>query len=459
MQDWIENVIETVNGFVWGVPALLLIAGTGLYLSFGTGFVQLRQLGRALRSVLGKFFGKSGKEEGQVSPFQAVCTALAATVGTGNIAGVAGALALGGPGAIFWMWIAAFLGMAIKYAEVVLAVRFRQSDGQEGYVGGPMYFIRNGLGKKWRPLAVVYCVFGVIAAFGVGNTTQVSAVVSSVNSALNFLHWDAPGNSNFIIGAVMAALVAIVLLGGAKRIGAVAEFLVPFMSISYILLCFGVFTVHFRQIPAAFAAIFQGAFSPRACTGGLIGSAFLVLRTGFSRGTFTNEAGMGTASIAHAAADTPHPAEQGLFGIFEVFADTIVICTMTALVILCSGVPIPFGLETGAELTASAFVETYGGWVTIFIAVALICFAFATILGWGLYGIRCAAFLFGSRGVRLFTVIHAATCIWGAVASPTLVWQLAEMVNGLMSIPNLLAVWLLCPVVFRLTKEWFGEKK
>lgn len=457
MQHWIENAIEAVNGFVWGIPALILIVGTGLYLSFGTGFVQLRQLGRALRSVLGKFFGKSGKEEGQVSPFQAVCTALAATVGTGNIAGVAGALALGGPGAIFWMWIAAFLGMAIKYAEVVLAVRFRQSDGQGGYVGGPMYFICNGLGKKWQPLAVAYCIFGVIAAFGVGNTTQVNAVVSSINSALAFFDCAAPESRNFIIGAVMAALVAVVLLGGVKRIGAVAEFLVPFMSISYILLCFGVFIVHFRQIPAAFSAIFQGAFSPRACTGGLIGSAFLVLRTGVSRGTFTNEAGMGTASIAHAAADTPHPAEQGLFGIFEVFADTIVICTMTALVILCSGVPIPYGVEAGAELTSSAFVETYGGWVTIFIAIALVCFAFATILGWGLYGMRCAAFLFGSRSTRFFAVIHAATCIWGAVASPTLVWQLAEMVNGLMSIPNLLAVWLLCPVVFRLTKEWFGK--
>ena len=457
MLQLIEALAAGLNRMVWGAPALLLLLGTGGFLTWGTRAVQLRKLPRSIRAVF-RNFSPHAREKGGISPFQAVCTALAATVGTGNIAGVAGAIALGGPGAVFWMWISALLGMATKYAEVVLAVRFRRRTAQ-GYVGGPMYVIREGLGPRWAWLARCYCLFGVFAAFGVGNTTQVNTMALSIREACGAFGLDWSPGFAVLLGAGTGALVLAVLGGGAKRIGAVAEFFVPFLSASYALLSLGVLIGRLDRLPWAFGLIFRGAFSPRACTGGLIGSCLLPLRVGTSKGVFTNEAGMGTASIAHAGAETPHPAEQGLFGVFEVFADTLVICTMTALVILCSGVPIAYGQDAGVALTAQAFAGTYGPWVGVLLAFAVACFAFATVLGWGLYGVRCAGYLWGRRGERLFIGAHGLACIWGAVASPGLVWQLAEAMNGLMALPNLLAIWALSPEVFRLTEQWFRQSR
>lgn len=445
--------LEIVNRIVWGAPALVLILGVGLYLSFQTRFAQVTLFPQALRTFVQKLRGSRGEKQG-VSPFQALCTALAATVGTGNLAGVAGAIAIGGPGAIFWMWMCALLGMVTKFAEATLAVRYRVRDREGNFIGGPMYMIRQGLGRRWAWLGGVYCFFGVVAAFGVGNATQINAVVGGVNSVIAFFGGGETGAGNVAMGVILAALVVAMLLGGARRIGVVAERLVPFASVAYLLLGLGVLAVHVPEIPGAFAAIVQGAFSPRAVTGGVLGSAFQALRVGVSRGVFTNEAGMGTAGIAHAAAQVDHPAEQGLMGIMEVFLDTIVICTMTALVILCCGVPIPYGTDVGASLTTSAFASVYGDWVSIPIAAALCCFAFATVLGWGLYGARCAQYLFGEGAWKPFALIQGVTVVLGAVLKTGTVWMLSETINGLMAVPNLIALAGLSPELVRLTKEY-----
>ena len=447
-----SKVLESVNSIVWGAPALILILSVGLYLSFRTGFAQLTLFPKALRNFFARLRGGNA-EDGAVTPFQALCTALAATVGTGNLAGVAGAMAIGGPGAIFWMWVCALLGMVTKFAEATLAVRFRVKEGGE-WVGGPMYIIREGMGKKWLWLAVVYSFFGVVAAFGVGNATQINAVVTGVNSALTAFGGRETMLGNIIMGVILAALICIMLLGGAKRIGIVAERLVPFISVTYLLLGLGVLVARAQLLPDAFKAIVCGAFSPRAVTGGLIGSAFVALRIGVSRGVFTNEAGMGTASIAHASAQVKHPAEQGLMGIMEVFLDTIVICTMTALVILVSGVAIPYGVDVGVALTTDAFSAVYGDWVSLFIAAALCCFAFATVLGWGLYGARCAQFLFGNHVWKKFAILQSVCVVLGAVLNTGTVWLLSETVNGLMAIPNLIALAVLSPELSRLVKEY-----
>lgn len=443
--------LHWVNSLVWGAPALVLILGVGLYLSVKTRFLQLRLLPRALKDFVGKLRGK-GQADG-VSPVQALCTALAATVGTGNIAGVAGAIALGGPGSIFWMWLCAIFGMITKFAEATLAVRFRIRQNGE-LVGGPMYMIRVGMGKRWAWLGSIYCFFGVIAAFGVGNATQVNAVITGINSAVVGFGGHESRNLNLILGLILAVLVGVTMFGGARRIGSAAELLVPFASICYLLLCVGILIVRADTIPEAFGAIFRGAFSPRAVTGGMLGSAFQSLRVGVSRGVFTNEAGMGTASIAHAAARVDHPTEQGLMGIVEVFLDTIVICTMTALGILCSGVPIPYGTDTGAELTVQAFADVYGDWVSLVIAASLCCFAFATILGWGLYGLRCAQFLFGPKAWKAFVAGQTVMVLVGAVLQTGTVWLLAEIVNGLMAIPNLIAIAALRKELLRLIQEY-----
>lgn len=447
-----EKVLESVNAVVWGAPALVLILGVGLYLSIRTGFAQIRLFPRSLKDFFARL--KGGKaDEGAVTPFQALCTALAATVGTGNLAGVAGAMAIGGPGAIFWMWVCGILGMATKFAEATLAVRYRVRQNGE-YVGGPMYMIRQGLNKRWHWLGAVYSFFGVVAAFGVGNATQINAVVTGVNQAVNAFGGEVTKTGNVIMGIVLAVTVAAMLLGGAKRIGIVAEKLVPFVSVAYLLLGLGVLIARAQALPGAFGAIVEGAFSPRAVTGGGVGSLFMTLRIGVSRGVFTNEAGMGTASIAHAGANAKHPAGQGLMGIMEVFLDTIVICTMTALVILVSGVPIPYGNDVGVALTTDAFSAVYGGWVSVFIAAALCCFAFATVLGWGLYGARCAQYLFGANVWKKFVLLQAATVILGAVLETGTVWLLSETVNGLMAIPNLIVLTALTPELARLTKEY-----
>lgn len=457
----IENVNAAVNNFVWGIPAIICIIGVGLYLSIRTGFIQVRKFPLAMKQTIGKVFEKKEAKHGAMTPFQAVCTALSATVGTGNIAGVAGAIAIGGPGAVFWMWVSAFLGMCTKFSEVTLAVHFREKNEKGEYVGGPMYYIKNGLGKKWKWLAILFSIFGVFTVFGTGNATQVKTIATAINSALlnyNLINESNVVVSNWIIGIVIMILVACVLLGGIKRIGKVTEKLVPFMAILYIILAVGVVLLNIKNVPGVFADIFYGAFHPAAVTGGVVGSFFTSMTKGVSRGIFSNEAGLGTGSIAHACADTGKPVEQGFFGIFEVFADTIIICTLTALVILCSDVPVAFGEAAGAELTISGFTSAYGNWVSVFTAVAMCCFAFSTIIGWGLYGARCAEFIFSTKIVKPFMVVYSLVAIVGATIDLGLVWSIAETFNGLMVIPNLIAVLLLSGTVFKLVKEYFAKK-
>ena len=458
MLETFEKINSAVNGFVWGVPAMVCIIGVGLLLSIRTRFIQFRKFGYTFKVTLGRIFHKKEASDGSITPFQAVCTALAATVGTGNIAGVAGAIAIGGPGAVFWMWISALLGMCTKFSEVTLAVHFREKNRQGDWTGGPMYYIKNGLGPKWRWMAVLFALLGVLTVFGTGNATQVNTITSAINTALlNYHVIDASSVSvsSLIIGIIIAVLVALILLGGIKRIGRVAEMLVPFMALLYIILALGVIFLNIDRVPGVFASIIEGAFSPASVTGGVVGSFFLSMQKGVARGIFSNEAGLGTGSIAHATADTDHPVKQGFFGIFEVFADTIVICTMTALVILCSGVSVSYGTDAGAELTINGFITTYGSWVSIFTAVALCCFAFSTILGWGLYGTRCIEFLFGSWINKPFMVVYSLVAVIGATADLGLLWSVAETFNGLMSIPNLIALFLLSDTVVKLVKDYF----
>ncbi len=460
MLETITAVNQAVNSFIWGIPAMVCIIGVGLLLSVRTGFLQIRKFPYAIRTTIGRIFRRKDASDGAMTPFQAVCTALAATVGTGNIAGVAGAIAIGGPGAVFWMWCSALLGMCTKFAEVTLAVHFRERNKNGELVGGPMYYIKNGLGSRWQFLAVLYSLFGVLTVFGTGNATQVNTIVTAIDSALlatgSGLNGILP-TLNLIVGVVVAMMVAMVLLGGVKRIGSVTEKLVPFMALFYIVLALGVVALNYRRFPAVLASIVGGAFDPQAVTGGAIGSVFLSMQKGVSRGIFSNEAGLGTGSIAHACADTHKPVKQGMFGIFEVSADTIVICTLTAMVILCSGVPVGYGSAAGAELTISGFTATYGGWSSIFTAVALCCFAFSTIIGWGLYGSRCIEFLFHTdKVVGPFLVVYSFVSILGATVDLGLLWSIADTFNGLMSIPNLIALLLLSGTVAKLTKEFFA---
>lgn len=437
-----------IQDAILGLPAAALILGVGLYLTIQLGFPQLVLLPKALGLFFRRMF--DGKPREGVSSFQALCTALAATVGTGNLVGVAGAICLGGPGAMFWMWVCAFFGMATKYSEAALAVRCRVKTS-DGYAGGPMYTMTCGLGQGFRLLAKVYCVFGILAAFGVGNAAQINAVVTGVNGAVSRFGGEPSLRGNLMMGLILAVLAGFLLFGGAKRIGAAAELLVPIAAGCYILLCIGVLLVFRRRIPAAFGQILAGAFCPRAVTGGILGSAFQALSVGCRRGVFTNEAGMGTASIAHACAEAK-PAEQGLMGMVEVFLDTIVICTLTALVILVSGVPIPYGVDVGGELTSAAFSQVYGAGASLFLAGALILFAIATILGWGLYGSRCAQFLFG--GWKGFAAAQTAMVVLGAVLDTQVVWQLSEIANGLMAIPNLICLAALTGELRRITKDY-----
>lgn len=384
MLQTIAAVNQAVNNFIWGVPAMVCIIGVGLLLSVRTGFIQIRKFPYAIKTTIGRMFRKRDASDGAMTPFQAVCTALAATVGTGNIAGVAGAIAIGGPGAVFWMWCSALLGMCTKFSEVTLAVHFRERNANGELVGGPMYYIKNGLAKHWRWLAAIYALFGVLTVFGTGNATQVNTIITAIDAALNqyaVVSDKAMATVNLVIGIVVAMLVALVLLGGVKRIGSVSEKLVPFMALTYVVLALGVVLLNLPRLPEVFTSIVAGAFNPAAFTGGAVGSLFLSMQKGVSRGIFSNEAGLGTGSIAHACADTKKPVKQGVFGIFEVFADTIVICTLTALVILCSGTSVNYGQAAGAELTISGFTLTYGGWASLFTAVALCCFAFSTIIG------------------------------------------------------------------------------
>ena len=455
MIETIAAVNQAVNSFIWGIPAMVCIIGVGLLLSVRTGFLQIRKFPYAIRTTVGRMFRKRDASDGAMTPFQAVCTALAGTVGTGNIA-------IGGPGAVFWMWCSALLGMCTKFAEVTLAVHFRERSDTGEWVGGPMYYIKNGLGRRWQFLAVLYALFGVLTVFGTGNATQVNTIVAAVDTAL--LEYGLVGGSflptlNLIVGILVAVLVALVLLGGIKRIGSVSEKLVPFMALFYIVLSVGVVVLNFSRLPYVLESIVAGAFNPAAFTGGTIGSLFVSMQKGVSRGIFSNEAGLGTGSIAHACADTKKPVKQGMFGIFEVFADTIVICTLTALVILCSGTQVSYGAAAGAELTISGFTTTYGGWASIFTAVALCCFAFSTIIGWGLYGSRFLVFLCKSNKVaRPFFVVYALVAILGATMDLGLLWSIADTFNGLMSIPNLIALLLLSGTVVQMTRAFFESE-
>lgn len=461
MLSLIKEINSAVNNFIWGVPAMICIIGVGLVLSIRTGFLQIREFPYAMKATIGRMFKKKEAADGAMTPFQAVCTALAATVGTGNIAGVAGAIAIGGPGAVFWMWISAILGMCTKFSEVTLAVHFREKNEKGELVGGPMYYIKNGLKKHWHWLAYLFSIFGVLTVFGTGNATQVNTITTAIDSALfnyGIISKDSASTVNLIIGIVLAVLLSLILLGGIKRIGQVTEKLVPFMAVIYIVFALGVVALNFQNIPHVFASIFKGAFSPASVTGGAVGSFFMSMKKGVSRGIFSNEAGLGTGSIAHACADTRKPVKQGLFGIFEVFVDTIVICTLTALVILCSEIPVNYGSAAGAELTILGFTSTYGTWISIFTAVAMCCFAFSTIIGWGLYGSRCIEFLLGPKLNKPFMLVYSLVAIVGATMDLGLMWSIAETFNGLMAIPNLIAVFLLSGVVVKLVKEYFADE-
>lgn len=462
MLSTIEAINSAVNNFIWGVPAMICIIGVGLVLSFRTRFLQIRKFPYAMKVTFGRMFKKREASDGAMTPFQAVCTALAATVGTGNIAGVAGAIAIGGPGAVFWMWISAILGMCTKFSEVTLAVHFREKNVHGDLVGGPMYYIKNGLKKHWHWLAYLFSAFGVLTVFGTGNATQVNTITTAINTALMNYHViskDAVPTVNLVVGIILAVLIALILLGGIRRIGQVTEKLVPFMALVYIVLAVGVILFNIGHIPAVFASIVEGAFHPAAVTGGAVGSFFMSMKKGVSRGIFSNEAGLGTGSIAHACADTRKPVKQGFFGIFEVFVDTIVICTLTALVILCGGEGIQYGVAAGAELTISGFVTTYGSWVTIFTAIAMCCFAFSTILGWGLYGARCVEFVFTTKVVKPFMIVYALVAILGATVDLGIIWGIADTCNGLMSIPNLIALFLLSGTVAKLVKDYFAKQE
>ena len=429
-------MLEKINGFLWGVPVLGLILGTGLWLGLRTGFVQVRLFPAAWRAFWRRLRDRD-------SGFRALCTALAATVGTGNIAGVAGAIAIGGPGAVFWMWVSAFLGMGVKYAEGALAVRYREPDGR----AGPMYIIRSGLGERWRWMAGLYALLGLCASFGVGNATQVNAVMTALEGA-------GAGRAFAVcFGMVMAAAVTVMVAGGAKRLTEAAEVLVPVVSGAYILLCLAALILRRGAVMGAFGSILRGAFDPGAVTGGAVGSAMASIRIGVSRGTFTNEAGMGTAAIAHGSSEGVQPVEQGLLGIMEVFLDTMVICTMTALVILTGGVKIPYGAHAGAELTASALSGSLGDWVRAALCGCLALFGLATILGWGFYAGRCAEYLFGGVNWKRFGAVQGAVVLLGCFLSTGTVWTLAELLNGAMAVPNLTAVLMLSGEVVRLTGE------
>lgn len=460
--NYIETINSYVNGFIWGVPAMICIIGVGIYLSVRTGFLQIRKFGFAFKHTAGKIFDKTEAADGAITPFQALCTALAGTVGTGNIAGVAGAIALGGPGAVFWMWISAILGMCTKFAEVTLAVHFREKNAHGDWVGGPMYYIKNGLSKKWQFLAVLFSIFGAVAVFGTGNATQVNTIVTALNTA--FLNYGVISNGqvgtfNLVAGIIIAICLGLVLLGGIKRIGSFTEKLVPFMALLYVALGLGVIIINIKNVPGVFASIFEGAFAPKAVTGGIVGSMFMSMRRGVSRGIFSNEAGLGTGSIAHATSHTNEPVEQGLFGIFEVFTDTIVICTLTALIILCSGVTVNYGQAAGAELTIAGLTVSYGKWVSVFAAVALACFAFSTAIGWGLYGSRCLEFLFGTKIIKPFLLVYSMVAIVGATMDLGFIWDISDTFNGLMLIPNLIAVFMLSGTVIKLTKDYFQRHR
>ena len=466
MVEFITELNSTINGFVWGLPMMVLILGVGIYLSARCGFPQFSHFGHIMKNTLGKALEKTEKKEGSVSPFKAMCTALAASIGTGNIAGVSGAIAIGGPGAVFWMWVSALLGMCTKFAEVTLAVNYRERNKEGDWVGGPMYYITNGLGKSWKWLACLFAAFGALAAFGIGNMTQINTIAGTINTAISGFIPTTESQQTviaWVVAIICALICAIVLLGGIQRLADVCSLLVPVMALIYIVAALVVIVVNISSLPGALAAIVKGAFNPSAVAGGLAGVGIKTAITkGVGRGIFSNEAGLGSAPIAHAAADVKHPVEQGIYGVFEVFMDTIVVCTMTALVVLLGvGVQnIEYGNDIGANLTIQGFQSVFGGGIpAVAVAICLTLFALSTVLTWALYGTRCVEYLFGHKASKVYQVIFCLfACIAGTVEL-TLAWNIADTLNGLMAIPNLIALALLSPVVVKLSKEYFSKVK
>ena len=470
MQDYIDMIShlnDTLNGLVWGLPTMGLIVGTGIFFSFRANFVQFRRFGYAMKNTIVKAFsyGKL-KDKGAITPFQAVTTALAGTVGTGNIAGVAGALALGGPGAVFWMWVSALFGMATKYAEILLAVMFRKRNKQGDWVGGPMYYITGGLGKDYQWLAVLFSILGAIAALGIGNMVQINTAAGAFVALYDQFTQAVlvPGGRmemsiRLVCGLVIALISALVLLGGVKRIGAVTEKLVPAMSLLYIIGALLIIAVNFEKLGAVLGLIVKSAFAPEAVLGAAFGIGVVQsMRLGIGRGVFSNEAGLGSSPMAHAATSETDPVKQGLFGIFEVFADTIIMCTLTALAVLMSGTEILYGQSAGAELTISAFETAFGGKAAaIFISIETALFATSTILSWSLYGCRCAEYLFGTQVIMLYKMAYVVFIVFGACLEMKLAWEITDTLNGLMALPNLIAILALSGYVVKATKEHFNK--
>ena len=466
MVELITNINSTINGFVWGLPMMILIMGVGIYLSIRCGFPQFRHFAHIMKNTLGKAFEKTEKAEGSVSPFKAMCTALAASIGTGNIAGVSGAIAIGGPGAVFWMWVSALLGMCTKFSEVTLAIKYRERNEKGDWVGGPMYYITNGLGKNWKWLASIFAVFGALASFGIGNMTQINTIAGTINTAVaEFIPTTESQQTiiAWVVAIICAIICAIVLIGGIQRLADVCSLMVPVMAFIYIVAALAVIVVNITSVPEVFAAIVRGAFAPSSVAGGLAGVGIKTAITkGVGRGIFSNEAGLGSAPIAHAAADVDHPVKQGIYGVFEVFMDTIVVCTMTSMVVLLGvGVQnIEYGNDIGANLTIMGFESVFGGgFPAIAVAVCLTLFALSTVLTWALYGSRCVEYLFGFKASKVYQVIFCLfACIAGTVEL-SLAWNIADTLNGLMAIPNLIAVALLSPTVVKLFKEYFDKVK
>lgn len=444
---WLTDLISQLNSIVWGPAMLALILGTGIFLMLGLRFMPLVKLGYGF-SMLWQGRDKNQRGEGDILPFNALMTSLSATIGTGNIAGVATAIFLGGPGALFWMWMTALVGMATKYSEAVLAVHFRETDEKGNKVGGPMYYIKNGLGPKFIWLGTIFAVFGALAGFGIGNTIQANSVADALNSKFAIPH--------VATGIVIAILVGLVLIGGIKRIAEVAGKLVPFMAISYVLAGGFILISNADLLPAAFALIFKSAFTPVAATGGFAGAAvWAAIRFGVARGVFSNEAGLGSAPIAHAAATTDSSVRQGTIAMIGTFIDTIVICSITGLVIIVSGVWTSG--ETGATLSSLAFESVLPGWGGYIVTLGLSIFAFTTILGWSVYGERCVEYLFGVRSIIPFRVFWVIAVPIGATAKLSFIWLVADTLNALMALPNLIALLLLSPVVFKLTRAYFND--
>jgi AGCS family alanine or glycine:cation symporter len=442
----ITSGLEWLQGIVWGVPMLALLLGVGLYLTIGLRFRTITNVPRAF-AMLWK--GRTSEGEGDITPFNALMTSLAATIGTGNIAGVATAIFLGGPGAVFWMWMTALLGMATKYAEAVLAVRYRERDVRGQYVGGPMYYIRNGLGAGWNWLAILFAIFASVAGFGIGNTVQANSVADALEASFAVPHW--------VTGLVLVALVGAVLIGGIQRIAKVAGSLVPLMAFSYIGAGTIVLMINVTALPEAFAMIFTEAFTATAATGGFAGATvWAAIQFGVARGVFSNEAGLGSAPIAHAAAECKGPVSQGIVAMLGTFIDTIVVCSFTALVILSSGAW--DSGETGAELTGRAFELALPGFGYTITALALAVFAFTTILGWSYYCERSLQYLFGVKAILPFRIFWCAAPLVGATVNLGFIWLLADVLNALMAIPNLIALALLSPVVFKLSREFFRAR-